>query len=42
MEMKRLQASDVTKVTQLALHWLKAGEPVANTGESLSFNQSPH
>eukprot|EP00072_Mus_musculus_P056553 XP_006539414.1 PREDICTED: uncharacterized protein C1orf167 homolog isoform X4 [Mus musculus] len=28
MEMKRLQASDVTKVTQLALHWLKAGNEV--------------
>lgn len=33
MEPKRLQASDATKVTQLALCWRKTGEPVANTGE---------
>lgn len=28
----KLQGSDVTEVTQLALYWQKAGEPVANTG----------
>lgn len=32
VEMKQLQASDVAKVTQLALCRQKAGEPAANTG----------
>lgn len=32
MEMKQLQASDVTKVTQLSLYRRKAGKPVANSG----------
>lgn len=34
----KLQGSDVTEVTQLALYWQKAGEPVAK----LPSNQSPH
>lgn len=41
MEMKRLQASIVTKVTQLALYWQKAGEPVGNTGGPFSPTRAP-
>lgn len=41
METKRLQASVVTKVTQLALYWQKAGESVGNTGDPFSPTRAP-